>query len=128
MTGLSVIVAPDDILSGTITFNPTTQIVNVTMTDVTHSETGSVGDRFSGFSPTFAGWVIGNGGGALAEFPSPITFSGGTVVDHGSKLKISQLSSLTELVMVDSSGYVMAEPSALATTGTAFSITWVSST
>jgi hypothetical protein len=125
---LKLSVSPGNEISASITFNAVTGKTRVSMTDLTTAKIVNSSVLSSGFVPTFAGWVIGNGGGALAKFSQPINFSAASVVDSGSTIKISGLLELTDLIMVDSSGYVTAQPTALAGSGTSFGINWVAST
>ncbi len=125
---LALTVSAGDKIAATISFDSSTAKVKVAIDDLTTHQDASASRHASGFVPTFAGWVIGVGGVGLAEFSTPIKYTNAEVVDQGTTIRLSELSSLTELVMVDSSGYVLAQPSPLAASGTAFDVSWVAST
>lgn len=80
-----------------------------------------------GFSPNSAQWGVANGYTGLIEFAPAVKFHSCSVVDSGTTLNLSQLSSLEESVVVGGSSlFVEAQPTVPGATGVAFAVSWVS--
>jgi hypothetical protein len=128
---LPITIKPGDQISASITLNLATKNVMVKLTDLTSGKSASHSAVVKGAAFDSAGWemgVDGSIGSFLAKFTTPIKYSGCSVVDSGTMLTISQLSSVTEVTFVDSSGHTLAQPTALSSTGNSFKVNWVRST
>jgi hypothetical protein len=127
-----------DSMAFTLTINRATDEVSVSLKD----QSSGVGAGYSKLVPGASylnelGWEVGSceeptchsittNQLALAKF-STITFTKATFTTTGSPLPISKLSSLEQLILVDSNGKSMAKPSPLIT-GRSFEVTFVAST
>jgi peptidase A4-like protein len=140
LTVLPLTVTPGDNFSGSLTFSPSTETVTANLADLSTGQSASsaLPQPSTPIAFNTAGWVMISGGtpvpggppvlNTLAEFGVPITFSHCSATVSGNTSTLSQFSSISRLTMVDSSANTMATASHLASHGSSFMITWISST
>lgn len=129
---LPLTVNPGDMLSASITVNPSTNKVVGKIADTTTGFSATRPEKVSGASTTNGAlwkvepWPPGPAT-YLAEFTFHVKFSSCSVVHSGVKMAISQLDFLTKGVMVDSNNKIIAKTSVLSSTAMSFKVTFVRS-
>jgi hypothetical protein len=119
-----------DQFSATISIQPSTQILNASITDLSTGKLASETFAQGSFpaNPRLVSWGLGITSPALAQFSIPIRFSNCTVTVSGNAFTISKSGTVTAVTMVDSAGNTMVSTSSLSKAGSSFKLTWVSST